>query len=268
MTARLCELDHRAAGDAVQEAVRRRSMDLAVLHDEEHVGSGRFRHQTAVVQHQGVVEALLLRFVLGHGADHVKTCCLGMHGGGVRSRAAPFRQGQPDALHLGFRVEIGGPFPSRDRQMNGVVLCGNTHHLTATPGYRTHVAVGNAHGGDRLALRGLDFGDRKGDLEIQRRGGFVEPLGVFQRFEHTTVINAFALEHGTGIMQPMTQDMQLGVAPWDGPLAVVEWNQGHANVPYLSRAVLRTSVRATLVNTNGPKTVSEGSFLTLNSSHA
>src|SRR3546814_3609206 len=47
------EVDGGAASNAVEKAVRRRRVDLAVLH-QKHVGTGRLRNQATIVEHKGV----------------------------------------------------------------------------------------------------------------------------------------------------------------------------------------------------------------------
>src|SRR3546814_1116690 len=65
-----------AASNAVEKAVRRRRVDLAVLH-QKHVGTGRLRNQATIVEHKGVGIPLALGGVLGKGANHVDAGRLG-----------------------------------------------------------------------------------------------------------------------------------------------------------------------------------------------
>ena len=117
----LGQRNHRLAGDAVEEAVGDRRMDGAVAREED-VGAGAFGHAALPVQHHGVGIALLLRLVLGNGADHVEAGGLGMNrrAGGVR--AAIVGDVELDALHLGLGVEHRGPRPGGDRHVDLVVL--------------------------------------------------------------------------------------------------------------------------------------------------
>src|SRR5262249_2416162 len=67
----LRQLNDGAAGDAVEEAVGDRRVDLAVP-DEKDVGAGAFRDAALPIQHHRVGIAFALGDVLGNGADHVQ----------------------------------------------------------------------------------------------------------------------------------------------------------------------------------------------------
>src|SRR3546814_10583077 len=82
-----------AASNAVEKAVRRRRVDLAVLH-QKHVGTGRLRNQATIVEHKGVGIPLALGGVLGKGANHVEAGRLGSTGRGLRRGPLPVRDGQ------------------------------------------------------------------------------------------------------------------------------------------------------------------------------
>src|SRR3546814_13364325 len=74
--------DHRLPGQAVEEAVGRRRVEGAVLH-EKRICAGAFGHLSAPVEHQRVVIAARLRLVLGQCADHVKPGGFGLDRGGI-----------------------------------------------------------------------------------------------------------------------------------------------------------------------------------------
>ena len=57
------DLDHRAAGNAVQETIGQRGVDHPIAHQED-VGARGFGDVAAPVMHQGVGIALLLRGML------------------------------------------------------------------------------------------------------------------------------------------------------------------------------------------------------------
>ena len=86
--------------------------------DEEDVGAGAFGDTALPVEHHGVGIAAPLGAVLGDGADHVEAGGLGMAGRGHRIGAAVFGDVEPDALHLGRRVEHRRPVPDRDGDMD------------------------------------------------------------------------------------------------------------------------------------------------------
>ena len=143
--ARLGEVDHGAARDAVEEAVGLGRVDGAVL-DEEDVGAGAFGDVALEVEHQRVGVAGPLGAVLFDGADHVEAGGLGAEGRGGGSRAAVLREGDADALQPLLHGEVGAPVPGGDREMDLVGLGGHAHHLAAAPGDGAHVAVGQVVG--------------------------------------------------------------------------------------------------------------------------
>src|SRR5207253_2301594 len=109
----LRQLDDRAAGDAIKEAISDWRVNLAVP-DEENVGAGAFRDAALPVQHHGIGIPFALGDVLGNGADHVKA-------GGLRARGCGFRIGpavvcevEPDTLQSLHWVEIARPLPGGD----------------------------------------------------------------------------------------------------------------------------------------------------------
>src|SRR5438445_13789348 len=61
------ELDRRAPGYAVEEAIRDRGVDAAIF-DEKDIGAGAFGDLSAPVEHHRVGIALALSLVLGNGA--------------------------------------------------------------------------------------------------------------------------------------------------------------------------------------------------------
>ena len=123
VAALLGELDDRLARDAVEEAIRRRRMDDAVL-DEEDVGAGRLGDLAAPVEHQRVGIALPLRLVLGDRADHVEAGRLRFDGAVAGIGPAVLGHVEADALQPLFRLEVGRPLPDRDGEVDLGLLRG------------------------------------------------------------------------------------------------------------------------------------------------
>src|SRR3546814_17963730 len=93
------------SSDLVEEAVGRRCVDLAVLH-QEHVGTSRLRDQAALVEHEGIVVALGFRRMLGEGAAHVTAGRLGTAGRRLRRGPLHLGAGHANALQAGLRLAI------------------------------------------------------------------------------------------------------------------------------------------------------------------
>ncbi len=227
---------HRAAGDAVQEAVGRRGVDLAVEHEAD-VGAGALGHLAAPVVHQGVVEALGLGLMLGQRADHVQAGGLGRGRRRVRAGTLPLGDAQADALHA-VGAEQVGPGPAGDRQVDLGLLRGHGELFAAAPGDRADIGVHQAVGRDDLLAGGVDLLGGPGDLEAQDAAGCDQPLGMGAQHEDVAGISPLAFEHAAGIVQPVGQNVQLGVAPGDHlaiqpdlAVTVVERNKRHLPPP-------------------------------------
>jgi hypothetical protein len=225
--------DHRAAGDAVQEAVGLGRVQHAVL-DEEHVGAGRLGHIAAIVEHHRVGITVLLGGVLGDGADHVEAGGLGGDRGGLGVGALVLGPGQADALGLGGRVEVAGPFPHGDGHVDLGLLRRNTDHFAAAPGDRAHIAVIQVVLGGRRLAGLVDLGHRVGDLEIEDFGRLEQALGMLGQLEDLAPVHAFALEHRRGVVEAVGQYVHLRLAPGyelavqpDPTIAIVEGNERH-----------------------------------------
>ena len=119
------QVHHRPAGDAVEEAVGRRRVELAVA-DEEGVGAGRLGHLAAPVEHQRVVIAALVGMLLRQRGDHVEAGRLAMHRRGVGRRPAPRRDVEAQALGRDLGREIFAPFPGGDGHMRLGALAADT----------------------------------------------------------------------------------------------------------------------------------------------
>ena len=239
-----------------------RRMDLAVG-DEEDVGAGAFRDAALPVQHQGVGIAFALRLMLGDGADHVEPGGLGAGRRGHRIRTAVFRHVEPDAFQPLRRVEIARPFPARDGEVDGVVLCRNAHHLRAAPGDRTEISVLLPVLFEHQPLGGVDLGDGIGDFEVQHLRRLAQPLGMLGDLEDLAAIGALALEHGAGIVQTVGENMQSGVGPGhelavvpDDAFALVKGGSGSSHGFPLRCWNLRTR-RGRLVSFGCPCAASE-----------
>ena len=234
----LGQADDGAPRDAVEEAVRRRRVQHAVL-DEEDVGARAFGDAAAPVEHQGVGIAHALGAVLLQRADHVEPGGLGLGRRGRGVGPAILGDRQPDALEALLHGEVGAPIPGGDGQMDLGRLRRDAHHLAAAPGDRPHVAIGELVGLDRVAAGLVDLGHAVGDGEVHRLGALVEALAVLGQLEDLAAVGPLPLEHRAGVVQPMAQHVQVGLAPGhelavepDEPIAVVVGDHvGHALSP-------------------------------------
>jgi hypothetical protein len=225
-----------AAGDAVEEAIRRRRVQFAV-EGEEYVGAGFLGHPAAPVQHQRVVEALGLRLVLGERADHVEAGCLRGGRRGLGMRALPLGNPEARALHAVVAEQVG-PGPGGNGEMNCGQLRRDGKLLGAAPGDRAHIGIGLAVARQHLPAGGLDRLDTVRNLEAEDGGGGDQPLGVRAQLEDVAAIGPLAFEHAAGIVQPMRQDVQLRFPPGhkrpivpDHAVTVIERNQRHGGFP-------------------------------------
>src|SRR3954452_24317234 len=206
------EVHHGRAGDAGQEAIGDRRVNLAVL-DKEDIGAGAFGHAALPVQYHRIGIALALRPMLADGADRVQAGCLGQRRNRLRVRPAIVGQIEPNALQSFRRIEIARPVPARHRQMYGVGLRRHAHHFRTAPRQRADVCVGQVVFFNHQLLCSDDLGDRPRDFEIQDARGILEALGMRGALEDAPAVSALTLEHTARIMQPVRQYMHVGVAP-------------------------------------------------------
>jgi hypothetical protein len=225
-----------AAGDAVEEAIRRRRVQFAV-EDEEYVGTGFLGYPAAPVEHQRVVEALGLRLVLGQRADHVETGRLRGGRRGLGVRALPLGNAQARALHAVVAEQVG-PRPGRNGEMNFGRLCRDGKHFAAAPSDRAHIGIGLAVARQNLPAGGFDRLGAVRNLVAEDAGGGDQPLGVRVQLEDVAAIGPLALEHAAAIVQPMRQDVQLRFPPRhegtivpDHAITIIERNQRHGGFP-------------------------------------
>src|SRR5690606_18896341 len=92
-----------------------------------------------------------------------------------------------------------------------------------------------------------------GNGEIERLGRKDQPLGVLAQLEHLTAIGALPLEYAAGIVQPVGEDVELGILPGDHlpivpdpSLSLIHWHGGHFNLPIIRFVSSGTSSRCTL----------------------
>ena len=226
------ETDDGAPRDAVQEAVRNRSVEFAV-DDEEDIRAGGFGEIPAPVEHEGVGEAVRLGVVLGESADHVEAGGFGVHGGGVGRRTPPLRYFERDTLFEEFRREVRGPLPCGDDGIDSGVVGGDAHLPAAAPCGGTDVGVFEVLSFEEFAGDIVEFLDGVRDLEVQDFGGAVEALVVFLQTEDSAVVCALAFEDEAGVVEAVCDGVGLGVTPGDelsiepdGAVSVVEGDHG------------------------------------------
>src|SRR5262249_37560805 len=128
-------------------------------------------------------------------------------------RPAIFREIEPDSLEALFGIEIAWPFPTRDRQMDSIALCGDPHHLRPAPGDRTDISFLLAVFLDDELFGSIDLGDRIGNFKVQNIGGALQPLGMLGAFEDLAGISALAFEHTAGVVQAVAEHMEIGAVP-------------------------------------------------------
>ncbi|MNC43257.1 hypothetical protein D3C75_921090 [compost metagenome] len=210
-----------------------RGVQGAVL-DEEDVGAGGFGHIAAPVQHHGVGIAALFSCRLGHGADHVEAAGLGRRGGGGGVRATPFGPLQTDALLLDLGVEIAGPFPGGDGQVNLAVQRRDAELFGAQIGDGTDVAVRQAVLFTGFLAGGVDLGHAVGNVEVQQLGRAFQPLAVRRQLEDLAAVHTLTLEHRRAVVKAMGQNVRFRVPPGheravkpDPAVTIVERNEGH-----------------------------------------
>ena len=210
------ELDHRPAGDAVEEAVGSRRVKRPVP-DEEYIGPGRLRHLAAPVEHQGVVIALRLRLMPRQGADHVEAGRLGLGRRRIGRGPAPRRDVEPKPLADRLLAEIGRPGPDRDGEVDLRFLRRDAHLLGAAPGERAHIGVLEPARGEHVAAGGVDLLDAVGYFEAEQLARLPQPPAVVGESEYLAAISALPLEHGRGVMERVGEDVDVRLPPWDEP---------------------------------------------------
>ena len=141
---------------------------------------------------------------------------------------------EPDALHPLGGVEIARPFPDGDAEVDRVVLRRDAHHLRAAPGDRPHIGVGEMVSLQHFGLGGVDLRDAERHLEVEDLRGLPQAPGMVGGFENMPAIGALAFEDRARIVQPVGQNMHLGVAPLnhmaihpDPAITIVESLGGH-----------------------------------------
>jgi len=123
----------------------------------------------------------------------------------LRIGPAIFGEIEPDAFQALRRIEIAGPFPGRNREVDFVVLRRNAELLGAAPRDRPDISVFLIVFFQNKLLRGIDLGDRVGDFKVEDLRRPLQALGVLGAFEDDAAIGAFALEHAACVVQAMGQ---------------------------------------------------------------
>ncbi len=178
--------------------------------------------------------------MLGDRADHIEPCCFCQAGRGLGVWPPIFGKIQSNALHPLRGIEIARPIPGCDAEVNGVVLRRDAHHLGAAPCDRPHIGVDELVPLQDFGLCRINLGDPPGHFKVENAGGIRQPARVLARFEDSSAISALALEDRTRVMQPVSEHVDLGVAPFDHStvqpnpsVAIVKSRAGHG--AFLSR---------------------------------
>jgi len=129
-------IPRRLAGDAVQEAIRNRRVNDAVL-DEEDAGAARLGYLTAIVEHHRIGMALGFRSSLEvvqieRPLPRRLTAPSSDPGGDIR-------RCRTDPLQLFSRIEAAAPLPDGDHHVDAIRPGGHIHHFAAAPCDRLQV---------------------------------------------------------------------------------------------------------------------------------
>jgi hypothetical protein len=116
-----------------------------------------------------------------------------------------------DPFHTLFRVEVTGPLPGRNGEMDLVVLRRDAERLGAAPGDRADIGVFLAVLFKNQALRRIDLGDAIGDLEVHDPGGIFQPLRMLGAMKDLAAVGALAFENAAGVMQAVGEHADLAV---------------------------------------------------------
>ena len=197
--------------------------------DEKRIRAGGLGNLSAPVEHQGVIEAMILGILLGQSGDHVQAGGLGMNWSGIRRRPPPRRNRQPNTARGERRVEIFSPCPGSDRQMRLGPGWRHPHPLRPAPCDRAHVGILHSACSEHFDAGGVDFLDRPGQLETEQLGAVAQPRAMVAELEDGAVIGALAFENRARVVQRVGQHMDVGVAPRhhlaikpDEPIAIVK----------------------------------------------
>ncbi len=208
-------------------------MQHPVLHEED-VGAGGLGDLPAPVEHERVGIARPLGFMFLDGADHVEPGRLARGRRGARIGPAVMPEGELQAFGARGGIEIRSPIPGGDGDIGLGHLRGDAHLLAAAPGDGAHISFGELVGAQHLARRLVELGHRIGNLEVEDLGRFMQALMVLVELEDGAVIGAHPLEHRTRIVQPVSEDVDLGIAPRDElavkpdeTLALIVRDDGH-----------------------------------------
>jgi hypothetical protein len=132
----LGEIDHRLAGDAVQEAIRNRRVNDAVI-DEEDASAARLGYLAAIVEHHRIGMALGFRSSLE--VVQIKRPLPRRLTAPSSDRGGAIRQCRKDALQLFGRIEAAAPLPNGDHHVDAIRPGGHIHHFAAAPCDRLQV---------------------------------------------------------------------------------------------------------------------------------
>ena len=196
----------------------RRRDELAVADDED-VLPRALADVADLVEEDRLVVAGVVR--LGLGEDRVEVLARGLRvrDQALRRDAPPGRDLGADAVLLALVAEVGAPRPDRDRHLDRRVLGEEPHLAVAAEGERADVARVEAVPPDQL-MRGLaKLVDRvleRQVVELRRRVQAIEMLAMAEhRRPLLGLVAADALEDPRAVVQPVAQDMDLGVVPSD-----------------------------------------------------
>ena len=224
------QLQHALARDAVEErAVRLRRHRDAVLHDED-VGAGEFRDEAVGAEHDGVVEAALLRLGLGAAGLRIEPDRLGVGGGGVRPRPAVF--GEAHRHRAGLRQRRRA---ERDHQARALRIGHQAALLRPHEGAQVERRAMRELA-DALAQDGLDLRGGLRRLEAEIGGGADRALAMQGEVGRIAVEGARAVEDRRAQpdrLVPRFHDQRIAF----DPRAVHPVQLVHGQRPYLTVAL-------------------------------
>src|SRR4029079_2601884 len=211
------DLDHAAAGDAVQAAGLRRRCRQHSVSDDEDVLPGPVRDETVLVQHDGLVVPGLERLHLRE--DAVDVLAGRLRGGRQRVLPVPAPAADLDAPALLQRVlpQVRAPRPHGDDHVHRRAERVHTHLAVPAHHERADVARGQSVRPDDVLHALADGVDRERDLEVIELRGAVEAAQVLVHVPHGGtaggLVRPDALEYTGAVVQGVGEHVDLGIGP-------------------------------------------------------
>ena len=196
----------------------RRSCDLPVA-DDVHVLARALAHVTVDIEQDRLVVARLHRLHLGEHAVEVLARRLRVRDQRVGAYPSPRGDLRAHAVALALLAEVGAPLPACDGHVDGRLQRVQAHLAVAAVDDRAYVAGAQAVAGHELERRRPQLLSRIWHRHVVQLGRAEQALDVLGVAEHRRpelgVVAAHAVEHPGAVVQPVRQDVDLGVVPCD-----------------------------------------------------